>query len=271
MKQTLSILLILSLFIFAIRSEAANPRLKELTFQNGERITYITSYALGFLYTDVAEVVVEANKTSDYPEKYHVKGVGKTYRFYDRIFRVRDTYESYFSLPEFKSLYFHRDISEGSYQIKNSYSFDWENRKIKGSVEYKNETEQVSLAMSKGQDFDVLTCFYYFRNIDLEKGGINKIYPISVALDDGVYNIGCQYAGKEQRKIKELGGKVDCIKLNLQVIAGEVFKGHEVITIWVSDDENRIPLEMEFPIRIGKMKVRIQHYENLKTPIKIAE
>ena len=61
--------------------------------------------------------------------------------------------------------------------------------------------------------------------------------------------------------------KVDCLKFAVEVIAGSVFKGDESVTLWVSDDKNHIPLEIESPITVGKVKARITKYDNLKYPI----
>ena len=251
--------------------QANTPMNREPAFKSGEKITYTASYALGFLYTDVAEVSLGVNAENNQSNQFKITAKGNTYSFYDKFFKVRDLYEARFQMPGFKSTYFHRDVYEGGYTVKNTYAFDWENHEINGTVEKKKGTNTVNIPMDGKQPFDVLTSLYYFRNIDFEKGKVNTVYPISVMLDDSIYTIGCKYAGKEVRKIKAMNAKVNCLKLQLEVIAGEVFKGAEVITIWVSDDHNHIPLEMEFPIRIGKVKARIQKYENLKYPINFAD
>ena len=273
MKTNYKILIIATVcsFLFNLNAQTNSPTSTELTFKSGEKITYTASYALGFLYTDVAEVSLGINAENNQSNQFKITAKGNTYSFYDKFFKVRDLYEARFLVPEFRSIYFHRDVYEGGYTVKNTYTFDWKNREINGTVEKKKGTNTVNIPMDGKQPFDVLTCLYYFRNIDFGKGKINTVYPMSVMLDDSIYTIGCKYVGKEARKIKALNAKVNCLKLQLEVIAGEVFKGSEVITIWVSDDRNRIPLEMEFPIRIGKMKARIQKYENLKYPINFAD
>ncbi len=269
MNKTFRILGFLSMLLFPLFTTAKNPMRKELAFRGGERLNYVISYSLGFLYTDVGEVKLELKEQPGDKNKYFVRGLGRTYGFYDRIMRVRDKYEAEFLLPDFMSLYFHRDIHEGGYEVKNTYLFNWEQRRIEAKVEQGDSTRNLLIPMTRNQDFDVMTSFYYFRNIDLSGAEPNRIFPFSVALDDGMYNLGCRYAGKERRFVKALDGKLDCLKLELQVIAGEVFRGHEVITIWVSDDANRIPVEMEFPIRIGKMRVRLLKSENLVAPLQI--
>jgi len=271
MKHAILLMVVAFSIFLSLNASENIPLDTELAFQSGEEITYTAMYTLGFLFTEVGEVSLSINAEEDTSEQFHIKATGTTYRFYDNFFKVRDFYEARFLYPDFKSTYFHRDVYEGGYTIKNTYFFDWEKGEINGTVEKKKGTNTVNVQMNNLQPFDVLTCLYYFRNIDFEQGKVNTIYPMSVMLDDSIYTIGCKYLGKEERKIKAMNAKVNCIKLQLQVIAGEVFKGNEVITIWVSDDKNRIPLDMEFPIRVGKMKARIQKYKNLKYPINFVQ
>lgn len=249
-------------------SAGSNVAAAKYAFKDYERLTFVASYSLGFIYTEVAEISLELNKINQNSNEYHAVGKGFTYRFYDRVFKVRDTYESKFLLPNFKSIYFHRDVSEGGYAVKNTYYFDWNSKAVWGTKERKGKTEDVEIKLEKDNIYDVITAFYSFRNIDFTKNPVNTVYSISVVLDNEIFNIGCKYLGKETKRIKSLGKEdVKCLKFHLEVIAGDVFKGDEVITIWVSDDSNKIPLEMEFPIIVGKVRAHLISYDNLKYPL----
>jgi hypothetical protein len=107
------------------------------------------------------------------------------------------------------------------------------------------------------------------RNLDFSDAYPDKVYTLSIVLDDDIYNIKCRFLGKEQKKIKAVKAKVNCLKFAVEVIAGSVFKGDEKIILWISDDKNHVPLELESPIIVGKVKGRLMHYENLKYPLNI--
>jgi hypothetical protein len=51
-------------------------------------------------------------------------------------------------------------------------------------------------------------------------------------------------------------------------VAGHAFKGNEVISIWFSADENRVPLIIETSIQVGYISARLAEYSNLKYPLK---
>jgi hypothetical protein len=244
---------------------------EELSFKSHETLTYAASYSWGFLFTDVGEVVLKINKTKLFPIEYHVTADAKTYKFYDRFFKVRDFYESKFIIPDMRSIYFYRNILEGDYTMKNTYNFDWENNKINAVIQrQKAPAKNIEINLNTCT-LDVLSYFYYLRNLDFSDACPNSVYVISIALDHEVYSIKCRFLGKEQKKIKALKTKINCLKFAVEVIAGNVFKGNESITMWVSDDKNHIPLELESPITVGKLKGRILKHENLKYPLNIVE
>jgi hypothetical protein len=241
-----------------------------VNFSDNEKLSYVGAYSLGFIYTEVADVTIQLERLAS-ANQYRVCGNGKTRKFYDRVFRVRDYYETRFEITPFRSLYFHRNIDEGGYTMQNIYNFDWASKKIGGEMQKrKNEPEPFSLAMQSGKNYsDVLTCFYNFRNQDFTNITKGKTFSFYFILDNEFYSIQCVYLGKEVRKEKKLGAKVNCLKFSFEVVAGEVFTGKEKITVWLSDDANHVPVEFEFPIRIGRMRAYLQSYENLKYPLNI--
>lgn len=240
---------------------------EDLAFKNHEVLVYAASYTWGPIFTDVGEAMLKLNKTKVYPVEYHITATARTHKFYDKFFKVRDFYESKFTVPGMRSVYFHRDINEGDYTMKNTYQFDWDNMLIKAKIERQQEpVKNIDIKMN-GCTLDVLTYFYSLRNLDFNNAYPDKLYTLNIALDGETYSIKCRYLGKEQKKIKALKSKINCLKFAVEVIAGSVFKGDEKVIMWVSDDKNHIPLEIESPIIVGKVKARILRYENLKYPL----
>ncbi|MCL2597125.1 MAG: DUF3108 domain-containing protein [Paludibacter sp.] len=243
-----------------------------VNFSNNEKLSYVGAYSLGFIYTEVADVTIQLEKLAA-ANQYRVRGNGKTHKFYDKVFKVRDYYETRFETIPFRSLFFYRNIDEGGYTMQNKYFFDWTGKNVNGQMQ-KRQDEPVpySLAMSSDKNYsDVLTCFYNFRNQDFTNILKGKTFSFYFILDNEFYSIQCVYIGKEVRKEKKLKAKVNCIKFSFEVVAGEVFTGKEKITVWLSDDPNHVPVEFEFPIRIGRMRAYLQGYENLKFPLNIVQ
>ena len=62
-------------------------------------------------------------------------------------------------------------------------------------------------------------------------------------------------------------GKFKAIKIAPLLVKGTMFDGGERMTIWVTDDENHIPIRIETPIIVGSIKVDMKSYEGLRYPL----
>ncbi len=74
-----------------------------------------------------------------------------------------------------------------------------------------------------------------------------------------------RYLGKETLKTKY--GKFETIKFKPLLVKGTLFEGGEKMTVWVSDDRNKIPVRIESPIVVGTVKVDMMGYKNLRYPL----
>lgn len=90
--------------------------------------------------------------------------------------------------------------------------------------------------------------------------------PISFAIDKEIFNVYYRYEGKEIKKIPGLG-HFRTLKFAAKVISGEVFSGKSEIVLWVTDDNNKIPLLFETPIKVGIVTGRLDSFENIKFPL----
>ena len=90
-------------------------------------------------------------------------------------------------------------------------------------------------------------------------------YPMTFAIDDDVYNVYFILYGRETIKVKGIG-TVKTIKFAAKLLEGEVFKGEEDMMIWVTDDENRLPVYFEAPLLVGFATGRLTGYDGLKYP-----
>ena len=61
-------------------------------------------------------------------------------------------------------------------------------------------------------------------------------------------------------------GYVKTIRFAAKLLEGEVFKGEADMLIWVSDDDNRLPVYFEAPLLVGTAKGRMTSYEGLRHP-----
>jgi hypothetical protein len=239
----------------------------QLAFREGERLTIVANYKWGIINTDVGEATMALTREKFRDTTYfYARAYAKTYRFYDHFFMVRDVYEARFLSSNLRPLYFHRNINEGGYLMKNTYTFNTADYSIHASVQRQTAPPKDTVLPGKSCTFDFVSLFYNSRNLDFDHLVNGQTIPISFAVDGELFSIYYRYIGKEVKKISGLG-TFKCIKILARPVAGEVFDGKNEISIWISDDKNHIPLLIETPIVVGKVSARLSEYANLKHPL----
>ena len=230
---------------------------RNTAFRNQEKITYTVYYSVVGLYIN-AGTAVFSTKLEQLNGKpvFHVTGTGTTHPSYDWVYRVRDTYESFIDTASMQPLRFIRNVDEGGYKIYQHYDFN----------------KATNIATTTKGDFkvpacvqDVLSAIYYARNIDYNRYKVNDRIPFTMFLDHEVYNMYIRYLGKET--IKTRYGTFRAIKFKPLLVKGTIFEGGEKMTVWVTDDANHIPVRIESPITVGKVKVDMMSYSNIRYPL----
>ena len=80
-------------------------------------------------------------------------------------------------------------------------------------------------------------------------------------------NIQIKFIGKEEIKIRS--GTYKCLKFVPVVQEGRIFKEEEDMTVWITDDKNKILILAEAKVLVGSIKMELVDYRNLANPISI--
>lgn len=242
----------------------------QLAFKAGETLSFTMHYRWGIINSDVgtAKVVLDSTLFNGVPV-YHVSVTGRTTPLYDLFFKVREDFQSWFTVDELRPIKFTRNTLEGKYRARNSYFYHWNLVEpiISASVFTSSSgSRYVDLPLDECT-YDLPALFFLARNMDLTRVVPGERYPMTFAIDDDIYNVYFILLGKEVKRIKGVG-TFKTIKFAAKLLAGEVFTGEEDMLIWITDDDNRIPVYFEAPILVGVASGRITGYSGLKHPLK---
>ena len=251
------------LLLFVTLGVALNAQERESAFEPGEWLKFRMHY--GALNASYATLHVKSDKIDDVPV-YHVVGKGKTTGWASIFFKVDDTYESYFGKKDGKPYKFVRKINEGGYKKDLEINFDHEEKKAVLNDKKNKKKTKFDLQDSIQ---DLISAFYYIRNnYDSDSLKVGKSIKLKMLYDDdGVFNFKLKYLGKEILKTKY--GKVECHKFRPFVQSGRVFKEQESLSLWVSNDKNRIPIRISAELAVGAIKADLDGYNGLKHQFKI--
>lgn len=237
------------------------------SFQAGEELYYDVVYNWGFIWVEAGKVDFKVTKEHlDGREVFHFASIGVSLKKYDWFFKVRDSYDSWAETADLKPIKYSRNTSEGKQKADNKYWFDYEHKKIytnSWNSKRKRKLDTLSLAPCI---FDIMTAVYYVRTLDLSKYKIREKIPITMIVDDEIFKLYGRYLGKETIKTREKK-EYKCLKFSISLVKGTMFKGGEDLTVWVSDDNNRVPLLIEAKILIGVVKATFDYAKNLKSPL----
>lgn len=196
---------------------------------------------------------------------HHVVGKGWTTGVTKFFFEVQDNYQSFFDKETGKPYQFLRKIDEGGY-TKHQEGFFNQKENTVLVKDYKHNTEKTFSVPDNVQD--IVSSFYYLRNyhgIDKMKKG--ESVEIDMFFDDETTKFKLKYIGKEDISTKF--GKISCMVFRPYVQAGRVFKEEESLTVWISDDDNRIPIRVKASLAVGSLKADLDAFKGLKHSFKI--
>lgn len=240
----------------------ANPAAPNHAFQHGELLTYKIYYNLNFVWIPAGEVSFQV---FDEGAQYHYKARGETYDSYEWFFAVKDEYDSWVDKNTLLPNYSERNINEGKYTVFEKVSYNQQNRKTTvWRSRKRGMTETRTEHYVQDNVFDVLSTLYHLRNIDFAAQQPGYTAAFRIFMDKEEYPLSLKYMGKENRKKVHGGGRFNTLKFRPQVIAGNVFNEDSAMTVWVSDDLNRIPVMIESPVSVGSIKMVIKDWQNLR-------
>lgn len=207
--------------------------------------------------------IKEATKNNK--KVHHVVGKGWTTGMTKFFFEVDDNYESYFDKQTGKPYQFVRRINEGGY-TKNQEGFFNQEKNTVLVKDYKKKTEKTFSVPEEVQD--IVSSFYYLRNHPkIDKLKVGESISIDMFFDNETTKFKLKFIGREDIKTKF--GKVSCMIFRPYVQAGRVFKEEESLTVWISDDDNKIPVRLKASLAVGSLKADLEAFKGLKNTFKV--
>jgi hypothetical protein len=256
--MTMKKIILLILFITALGFKSP----KEDAFTAGEWFKFRIHYEFvnaGYATMEVRDATL-SNKNV-----FHVIGRGYTTGVSKLFFNVNDLYESYIDKETGNPYQFVRKINEGGYTKNQEGFFNHSENNILVK-DYKHATEK-TVAISKNTQ-DILSSFYYLRNYqNIDKMKPGEFMAIDMFLDDAITKFRLKFIGREDITTKF--GVISTMIFRPFVQTGRIFKEEESLTVWISDDDNKLPVRIKANLLVGSIKADLEAFKGLKYPFKV--
>lgn len=235
---------------------------KNLAFQNGEELTFKVSYS--FLDAAEAKMVVNPQiSTINNQPTYKIDVFGQTLGVF-KLFKVNDNWGSYLDTAKIIPHQSYRHIEEGKYRKHERVIFDHNkknahvrlyDRENKNLVETKDYTIPANVQ-------DIVSGFYFLRTMDLKKLKKGDTVTLTGFFDKEIYNLKLIYGGKESVNTKI--GTFDTFVFSPVMPKNKLFRGEQPVTVWISDDKNKIPLKIKAKLMVGSLDMEIMEASGLR-------
>ncbi len=206
-------------------------------FKVGEKLTFAIKWGAitaGYSTLEVHEII-EMNGR----KVYHIIAKTRSTSFFDKLYKVRDTVETFVDVESLCTWRFRKDLNEGKYHKVKETIYDQRNHTAttKGNVVTVLPFVQ-----------DVLSALYYLRTHDIK---IGTNYDIDVNTDKKNWSLRVNVLKEEIVKTK--AGKFRTICIEPVLREEGIFKQKGRLWIWVTNDDKKIPVLMESKILVGSI------------------
>lgn len=229
-------------------------------FCPNEKITYHVHY--GFIH--VAEVSVETDsiaKKMDSSMVYKIKVVAKTKGAVGFFAHIENTYFSFIDTTTHLPKRFIRDQHENNFKAFEIVDFDHKTlqaistRRNDNSKAYDIKTNDI-LAISQ----DVVSAYFQIRNTAISKLKKNDLITVNIHFEGKNYPISMEFLERDRIRTK-VGEFRAFVFSPIFPKMPNLSKQENPVKIWISDDLKRIPLQIDFATKYGKIKVEVNEYK----------
>lgn len=268
-----AISLLLTSLLFLTQSKSAEAPVHDYcktennSWLGGEVVTYKIYYQLNFIWIPAGMATF---RVKDLGDRYKVAIDGKTISAFEWFYEVNDHYESIIDKETLLPISFSRNIQEGKYVWWDKFTFDQKNRKVHAVKGWPDKPTKYYQADVSGCMHDMISIIYNVRNADFSRFRAGQQFDIRVFVEE-------EYPLKVEVRSKDMDVKVRGMgkhKIHLirpQVVSGHFFNEDTRMDIYLSADQNKVPLMIESPVSVGKIKAVLVDHKGLKYPLKPCE
>lgn len=259
--RLLFLLLFPFMSLFAQSSAGTSPfeyrTIPNNAYKVGERLKYSIKY--GVVKAVNTEIAVVKDTSVRGRECYKIEYTARTVPMFDSFYRVDDKYETFIDKQGQFPHSFKQQIREGKYERDEWMEF-FHDVGIAKSLIHNKEFPMVPYAQ------DILSAYFYARTMDLRSMKDGSMIELNNVSDKEVIPLKIKIRNRDLLET-ELG-VFRTIVVEPIVQGVGLFKSDGQILIWMTDDENKIPIRIKIKVIVGSLSADIESMEGLRNPLK---
>lgn len=233
-------------------------------FNAGEELNYDLYFNWKFVWVSAGTATMSIKQTSfEGKPAYKTHLITRTSSRLDRFFMMRDTMLSIVT-EDMTPRYYKKGANEGGHYYVDEVWYSYPGGKSHLRQRYLDRGGAVT---EKTYDspkclYDMMSLLLRARSFQVDK--MKKGEKIRMPMADGhkVEDITLIYRGRENFKMKSTGVTYRCVVFSFVEYPNG--KEKEIITFYISDDENHIPVRLDLFLRFGVAKAYLNNSKGLR-------
>jgi len=231
------------------------------SFGRGEVIQYTVHYGLINGGEATVETAGSLERVNDRP-CYKATVSGRTTGSFDFFLRIRDQWRAYIDTTSILPLRSHRDIAEKNYRKKETVNYDHINAVAEVQDNSKDKPRRKTVKVAN-YTLELVSGFYYLRTFNFDRMRVGEVIKVPGYLDGDNFMLEVTYKGRTI--VETMAGDVRAFKLVPKLPNNKLFRGENAISVYLSDDRNKIPVLFQAEMFVGTVKVDMVKYQGLKS------
>jgi hypothetical protein len=231
-----------------------------MTMNHGEEITYEVCFKWGILMASAGEGRLTFNKTTYNGAASKYRLTFQSNKFFDSIYKIRDTIDCYYA-PDHSLLYNLKRTSEGGYELTDELRFSYHasGQTTIHSLRYTPEKIKIdtTLTVTSGYVSDMLGAIFFLRTQEWKNIKPGVVFPLTIAIGRDLVKTSFRYQGTAL--IEQGGATLRAHHFYIDIYDAAFMQSKAAAELWVSDDENHIPLKVRSKLKIGYAEIYYKH------------
>ena len=259
------IALLLTIFSYTLQGQT---KLKNNAFEPGEKLTYDLYYKYGILNMKGGKATLNTESTAyNSKDAYKMTLHASTRGFIGSIFSVDDTLTSYMD-KNLVPLLFIKGAEEGKDYTRERQIYTYQNGKTSiRAIRHRNGNFIFDETISTERcTYDMMSILAFARTLDysnMQRGDNTQVQFIT---GKRLVNMYIRNMGTSSLKVNN-GKTYEAVELSLMILDDAFVDQEEAMRVWITNDENKLPLQIYTKLKIGEMRSVLKDFSGNKHPL----
>ena len=235
-------------------------------FQAGESLSYQLYFNWKFVWMKAGtDTLTTKNGMWEGKSVYRSNLITQTSKKLDKFFLMRDTLESYIT-KDMVPLYYRKAANEGGKYYVDQVKYTYPGGKIHLEQEYFSRKGETSNTQHDDTEcvYDMVSMMLRARSFKADDFSVGQKLVFPMADGRKVEPTTLIYRGKKNFKMDSTGTNYRCLVFSFVEYKGK--KEKEIITFYITDDDNHMPVRLDMFLKFGVAKAYLSNAKGVKNP-----